>query len=144
MRPMSGPKFSGVHLFVRDMAKAVAFYRRLGISFPADAEKGMFASAQVGDGVMLAFGTFTLTHGYDPGFREPSGPATNCLQFDVPTRADVDRIHKDLVAARYPSHLAPHDAFWGGRYAEIEDPDGNLVGLQSPQDPSKKSQPPGM
>jgi catechol 2,3-dioxygenase-like lactoylglutathione lyase family enzyme len=142
MRIMSGPTFSGVHLFVCDMAKALAFYRRLGLSFPADAEKGVFASAKFGRGATLAFGTFALTRGYDPGFREPTGAPTNCLQFDVSTRAEVDLIHKDLVAARYKSHLAPHDAFWGARYAEIEDPDGNLVGLQSPQDPSKSSPPP--
>jgi uncharacterized glyoxalase superfamily protein PhnB len=144
MGAMRAPRFAGVHLFVRDMGKALAFYRRLGISFPADAEKGVHAAAEVGDGVDLAFGTFALTRGYDPGFREPKGGPTNCLQFHVESRADVDRIHDDLVAARYTSHLAPHDAFWGARYAEIEDPDGNIVGFQSPRDPRKHSSPPGL
>jgi catechol 2,3-dioxygenase-like lactoylglutathione lyase family enzyme len=137
-------KFAGVHLFVRDLGKALAFYRHLGLSFPDFAEGDVFATADAGSGVHLAFGTFKLTRGYDPGFREPRGGPTNSLQFDVPTRADVDRIHAQLTAAGYASHLAPHDAFWGARYAEIEDPDGNTVGFQSPMDESKRSRPPGL
>jgi uncharacterized glyoxalase superfamily protein PhnB len=141
---MSHPKFSGLHLFVRDMAKALAFYRRLGLVFPENADQGRFASAQVGDGVHLAFGTLTLTRGYDPGFREPKGGSPNALQFDVDTREGVDRIYGDLTQAGHEGHLAPHDAFWGSRYAEVIDPDGNAVGFQSPRDESKRSRPPGV
>jgi len=137
-------KFAGLHLFVRDLDEALAFYRQLGLSFPGHQEGAVFASAEAGPGIQLAFGTFQLTRGYDPRFREPHGGPTNCLQFDVDSRAEVDRIHAELARAGYASHLAPHDAFWGSRYAEIEDPDGNLVGFQSPVDPSKRSRPPGL
>ena len=137
-------KFAGVHLYVRDLGKALAFYRHLGLSFPDYSEGGVFASAEAGPGVHLAFGTFQLTRGYDPGFREPRGGPTNSLQFDLASRADVDRIHERLTSAGYASHLAPHDAFWGARYAEVEDPDGNLVGFQSPIDETKRSRPPGV
>ena len=139
---MSHPKFSGLHLFVRDMAASLAFYRRLGIAFPAGAEQGVFASADLGDGIHLAFGTFALTRGYDPGFREPRGGSPNSLQFDVDSRERVDRIYRELTAAGYSGHLAPHDAFWGSRYAEVDDPDGNVIGFQSPRDPAKRSRPP--
>jgi catechol 2,3-dioxygenase-like lactoylglutathione lyase family enzyme len=137
-------KFAGLHLFVRDMAKSLAFYRRLGLEFPADADKGVFTSAEVGDGVGIAFGTFTLTRGYDPHFREPKGGSPNALQFDVDSREAVDRIYRELTAAGHEGHLAPHDAFWGSRYAEVIDPDGNTVGFQSPQDDAKRSRPPGI
>ena len=36
----------------------------------------------------------------------------------------------------------PHDAFWGARYAIVEDPDGIAVGLMSPISPDFKSVPP--
>jgi len=137
-------KFAGLHLFVRDLGKSLAFYRQLGFSFPGHQEGDVFASAEAGPGVHIAFGTFQLTRGYDPGFREPRGGTPNCLQFEVASRAEVDGIHQRLTAAGYASHLAPHDAFWGARYAEVEDPDGNLVGFQSPVDPSKRSRPPGL
>lgn len=135
-------RFAGLHLFVRDMAKAVAFYRRLGLAFPPGAEDGPFTSAEAGAGAHLALGTFALTRGYDPRFREPKGGSTNALQFDVDSREDVDRIHRELTQAGYEGHLAPHDAFWGARYAEVIDPDGNTVGFQSPQDPARRSRPP--
>jgi uncharacterized glyoxalase superfamily protein PhnB len=32
---------------------------------------------------------------------------------------------------------AADDTFWGARYAVIEDPDGNHVGLMSPIDPER-------
>jgi catechol 2,3-dioxygenase-like lactoylglutathione lyase family enzyme len=140
---MSHPKFSGLHLFVRDLAKSLAFYRRLGLEFDADADKGIFAATEVCAGVHMAFGTFTLTRGYDPGFRQPKGGSPNALQFDVESRADTDRIYAELTRAGYEGHLAPHDAFWGARYAEVIDPDGNTVGFQSPVDPAKRSRPPG-
>ncbi|MFI5317384.1 MAG: VOC family protein [Myxococcota bacterium] len=140
---MSHCKFSGLHLFVRDLAASLAFYRRLGIAFPEGAEKGVFASANLGEGIHLAFGTFALTRGYDPGFREPRGGSPNSLQFDVDSREAVDRIYRELTAAGHPGHLAPHDAFWGSRYAEVDDPDGNVIGFQSPRDDEKRSRPPG-
>jgi predicted enzyme related to lactoylglutathione lyase len=35
-----------------------------------------------------------------------------------------------------------HDAFWGARYAAIEDPDRNAVGIMRPVDPAWKKAPP--
>jgi catechol 2,3-dioxygenase-like lactoylglutathione lyase family enzyme len=137
------PKLTGLHLYVRDMKASLDFYRRLGIAFPEGAEKGVFTTA-LGDGVHLAFGTFALTRGYDPGFREPKGGSPNSLQFDVESREAVDRIYRELTAAGYAGHLAPHDAFWGARYAEVDDPDGNVIGFQSPQDDAKRRRPPGV
>ena len=37
------------------------------------------------------------------------------------------------------SQQPPFDAFWGARYAIVEDPDGNSVGLMSPVDPTRRS-----
>ena len=134
--------FSGLHFFVRDMPRTVAFYRRLGLRFAEGAENNVFASVETEDGVHLAFGTYALTRGYDRGFKEPSGPSPNCLQFAVSSREETDRIYRELTAAGHEGHLAPHDAFWGSRYAEVIDPDGNLVGFQSPTDPARRSPPP--
>jgi catechol 2,3-dioxygenase-like lactoylglutathione lyase family enzyme len=131
-------KLYGVHLFVRDMAASLAFYRKLGLAFPAGAERQPHVALEVDGGFELSFATLALTRGYDPAFREPRG-SPNSLQFSVPRREDVDRIHAELTAAGHPSHLAPHDAFWGARYAVVDDPDGNVVGFQSPVDPAKRS-----
>lgn len=97
---MTAPKFTGVYLFVRDMQASLAFYKRLGLTF--DAASGVFARAITGDGTTLELGTAALTRGYDPNWREPSGPATNSLNFDLESREAVDAMYADLVAAGYP------------------------------------------
>jgi uncharacterized glyoxalase superfamily protein PhnB len=51
------------------------------------------------------------------------------LQFDLASRAEVDEMHARLTGAGHASHLAPIDAFWGARYCEVSDPDGNVVGF---------------
>jgi uncharacterized glyoxalase superfamily protein PhnB len=137
---MTETAFTGVYLFVRDMQASLAFYTRLGLTF--DAAGGHFARAVAGNGVTIELGTGALTRGYDPHWREPSGGATNTLNFDLDSREAVDAMYADLVGAGYTPHLAPIDAFWGSRYAIVDDPDGNIVGLHSPRDPSKASRPP--
>ena len=43
---------------------------------------------------------------------------------------------------RYPGRQQPYDAFWGARYAIVEDPDGNPVRLISPVDAGLRHWPP--
>lgn len=131
--------FYGVHLFVRDMAASLAFYRRLGLKFSDGSEREPHVSLQLAGGFELSFGTLDLTRSYDPAFREPRGGSPNSLQFEVAERRDVDRIYAELTSAGYVGHLAPYDAFWGARYAVVDDPDGNVVGFQSPVDPAMRS-----
>ena len=135
-------KFTGLHFFVRDLGRTIAFYRRLGLRFPDGAETGVFVGVTTDEGVHLAFATHALTRGYDKGFKEPSGPSPNCLQFEVAFVARGRELAVDPVGLVARGHLAPHDAFWGARYAEVIDPDGNKVGFQSPVDPAKRSAPP--
>ena len=135
----ASPRFTGSHFFVRDMPATVAFYRRLGLVFADGAENEMLATAELPGGIRLAFGTYALTRAYDAGFREPGGAPKEALQFSLESRAAVDDLYAELTAAGSTGHLAPFDAFWGSRYAEVEDPDGNLVGLQSPADDAHRS-----
>lgn len=64
------------------------------------------------------------------------------LGFWVTTRDAVDEIYTDLTGGGHRGHQPPYDAFWGGRYAIVDDPDGNSVGIMSPQDPDRKFWPP--
>ena len=60
--------------------------------------------------------------------------ATNTLNFALPSRKAVDEMYAELTSAGYAGHLAPIDAFWGQRFAIVDDPDGNIIGLQSPRE----------
>jgi uncharacterized glyoxalase superfamily protein PhnB len=60
----------------------------------------------------------------------------------VESRAEVDRLYSELVGAGHAAHQPPYDAFWGARYAIVEDPDGYPVGLMSPIEEERKFWPP--
>lgn len=136
------PVFGGVHIFFRDLAATMDFYRRLGMVFEPWVEH--FARAMLPNGQSFEFGSAELSRAYDPGWREPSGAGANALQFRLGSREAVDALFAELTGAGYHGHLPPIDAFWGCRYAEVDDPDGNIVGLQSPRDPDRAGPPPGL
>ena len=136
------PIFGGVHIFFRDLAATADFYGRLGLELTP--RVGHFARATLPNGQSFEFGSAQLSRAYDPGWREPSGASASALQFRLPSRDAVDALFAELTGAGYDGHLAPIDAFWGARYAEIDDPDGNIVGLQSPVDPARAGTPPGL
>ena len=68
-----------------------------------------------------------------------SGPV---LGFRVTAREDVDRLYAELTAAGHVGQQPQYDAFWGSRFAVVEDPDGNPVALMSPSDAAHRKAPP--
>lgn len=62
--------------------------------------------------------------------------------FRVATRGEVDDVYRDMTGAGYRRLQEPWDAFWGARYAIIEDPEGIAVGVMSPVSPGRTSPPP--
>jgi uncharacterized glyoxalase superfamily protein PhnB len=64
--------------------------------------------------------------------------------FRLASREAVDATYADLTGAGYAGLQAPYDAFWGARYAIVEDPDGIAVGLMSSISPEFRSRPPEM
>jgi uncharacterized glyoxalase superfamily protein PhnB len=129
----------GVHLAVADMAKAMDFYRRAGLSVPEGAGEQPHVEIDLGGGTHVAFSTPMVLAMYDPAWRGPSPSTATVLQFRLPTRAAVDDMYESLTSAGYRGHLAPIDAFWGNRYCEVDDADGNAVGFHSPTDESMRA-----
>src|SRR5438552_2948907 len=119
-----------VDLTVADVTASAEFYRKLGYEVPdVWAQDGVPHHVQIPDGPML--NSRALTRGYDPSWPDASGAM---LIFHVGSREEVDSRCKELSAAGYAVHLEPIDAFWGSRYAIVDDPDGNHIGIMSPQD----------
>lgn len=133
------PNFIGVHLAVDDMKASAAFYRMVGLAMPFDSDLGDHVEVDVGGGAHLALSTERVVRMYDPGWRLPQGPPAAALQFQLESREAVDTLFAELTAAGCHGHLSPIDAFWGNRYAEVDDPDGNIVGFHSPTDPSTRT-----
>ena len=119
-----------VGLVVDDMARSLAFYRRLGFDLPPEADAQPHVEAALPGGLRIAWDTVETVRSFDPGWTAPGGGAHRIgLAFLCDTPADVDATYAELVAAGYEGHLEPWDAFWGMRYAVVLDPDGNGVDL---------------
>ncbi len=127
---MTAPSFIGVHLIVNDFAASVAFYRHLALDWPEDSD-AEHVEIDLGGGTHLAISGASIAGMYDPGCRLPAGQSGAALQFQMADRDAVDQIYTALTHAGYHGHLPPTDAFWGSRYAEVDDPDGNIVGFHS-------------
>jgi catechol 2,3-dioxygenase-like lactoylglutathione lyase family enzyme len=123
------PTLSVVGIVVADMSTALAFYRRLGLSIPADADKEPHVEYQLPGGLKLVWDTVDTIRSFDPEWTPPTGGARTALAFACADRAEVDRVYADLVDAGYEGHKPPWDAVWGMRYAIVHDPDGNGVDL---------------
>ncbi len=118
-----------IEMVVADMPATLAFYRRLGLSIPADADQQPHVDIEVPGGLRLAFDTRDTIRSFDPGWEEPKGGHRMALAFACDSPAAVDAAYAELTGAGYAGHLPPWDAFWGMRYAVVHDPDGTPVDL---------------
>jgi uncharacterized glyoxalase superfamily protein PhnB len=71
---------------------------------------------------------------FDPQWSPPAGGPRVPLAFLCESPADVDRVYRELLAADAEGRKEPWDAAWGQRYAQVEDPDGNVIDLFAPLD----------
>ena len=145
-----GAVLNQVNLVVRSMDATLAFYRQLGLDIPEakvwrTATGAHHAEVQMSNGILLEFDSEQLAKSYNAGWRgKPAGPSRGVLGFSLASRDAVDEKYEFLVAAGYNGSQRPYDTFWGARYAVVEDPDGNHVGLMSPLDPLRRRPPPAL
>jgi catechol 2,3-dioxygenase-like lactoylglutathione lyase family enzyme len=123
-----------IGIVVDDMGRALAFYRELGLEPPADADKEGHVEVILPGELRLAWDTVEVIRSFEPDWQPPSGGQRIGLAFRLDAPADVDNAYARLEQLGYAGHKAPWDAFWGQRYAQVADPDGNLVDLFAPLD----------
>lgn len=121
-----------VGIVTDDMARSLAFYRRLGFELPPEADREPHVESTLPGGIRVAWDTVDTIRSFDPGWAAPSGGHRIGLAFVCADPAEVDRLYRELVDAGYRGHLEPWDAVWGQRYAVVLDPDGNGVDLFAP------------
>lgn len=118
-------ELSMVGLVVKDMARALEFYRRLGIEIPEGEESKPFVMKRMKSGVTMFWDTiFTKT--YDPTREEPSGGYRIQLEFFLANEAAVDAKYAELTGYGYHGRMPPTQT--NGPYAAmVDDPDGNMI-----------------
>jgi catechol 2,3-dioxygenase-like lactoylglutathione lyase family enzyme len=127
------PRFDYIGMIVTDMTATLAFYRRLGLDVPDDADTEAHAEITLPNGMRLAWDTLEGIRSFDPDWVQPTGPNRINIAFQCATPAEVDKVYAELVGAGHRGQREPWDAFWGQRYATVDDPDGNAVDLYAPQ-----------
>jgi uncharacterized glyoxalase superfamily protein PhnB len=127
---MATARLAAVGVVVAELSRAIAFYRALGAPFPPDAERSPHGHAEADfGGFRLLLDTEDEMRRFDPGWQRGAGTPATAVAFDCDTPAAVDELFKAGLAAGGHQHKEPWDAFWGQRYAQLRDPDGNAVDL---------------
>jgi uncharacterized glyoxalase superfamily protein PhnB len=143
--------FDALNLVARDVNATLDFYRLLGLDIPETlvwkTETGAhhvdlpMSVSEVGLDVDSEALASAYNESWQPG---DAGPGRTLIGFNLPSREDVDARYAELTAAGHPGLQPPYDAFWGARYAIVQDPDGRHVGMMSPADPERRTAPPGI
>ncbi|MBO8198731.1 VOC family protein [Streptomyces smyrnaeus] len=127
------PRFDLIGIATSDMAASLAFYRRLGLDIPADADAQPHVEYAGPGGVRIAWDTEETIRSFDPDWTPPPrGAGRIGLAFLCDAPAEVDKVYTELTDAGHEGHHAPWNAAWGQRYAVVLDPDGNGIDLFAP------------
>ena len=121
-------RFEAIGIVVSDMGRALAFYRELGLEFPDGAESEGHAEATAA-GVRFMLDTEEMIRSFDPEWKPPTEGHRIALAFRCDTPAEVDSAYANLLEHGGTGHKEPWDAVWVMRYAEVMDPNGNVVDL---------------
>ena len=130
------PVLDQINLVVSDMDASLAFYRRLGVDIPDRMPEwdAHHRSAHLPGGLDFDLDSARFARDWNEGSR---GPAC-VVGFKLASSEAVDALYADLTGAGCHGQQPPYDAFWGSRYAVVEDPDGNPVGLMGPIDDTRR------
>ena len=115
-----------------DMAKTVAFYELLGFEFGewGAQDKHVEPIAKEGE-VRLMIDTADLMEQLTGA--KPTPPNHSSFGMACDTPAEVDAVAASLKAAGHTLTVEPWDAFWGQRYATVQDPDGYQIDIFAEQ-----------
>jgi catechol 2,3-dioxygenase-like lactoylglutathione lyase family enzyme len=143
------PHFDQVNIVSSDMEASLAFYRRLGVDLPEanvwrTGSGAHHASVRDGD-ADLDIDSTRFAALWNTGWQGRADLGGRVVVgFSVASREEVDRLYAELTGAGHKGLQPPWDAFWGARYAIVEDPDGIAVGLMSPISDEHRAPPPAV
>ena len=128
------PRLDVVGVIVSDLNRAIEFYARLGLEFPEDPDAmgHGHVEATLPGGLRFTLDTEASIRSFDPGWTPPSGGHRVAVAFRCDSPAHVDSLYRELTAAGARGRKEPWDAFWGQRYAQVEDPDSTVIDLFAP------------
>lgn len=123
-------KLDAVGVKTTDLNKTVQFYKILGFEFPEfePTEQHLEAVRQEGQPRLMIDSAELLMSmtGEKP---HPANTSAFALLYDTPE--ELNEVASKVALAGFKIFKEPWDAFWGQRYAIVEDPDGHRIDLFS-------------
>lgn len=110
-----------------DLKESQRFYNLLGLQFQ-QAGGPEHVEATTTTGLRLMLDSEALMKKINPDFVKPTGSGMT-LGFKQESVAGVNEVYDTVIKSGFVGTKAPYDAFWGQRYASIQDPDGNPIDL---------------
>ncbi len=121
------PSLNACGIVVADMARSIGFYRLLGLDVPETPDEG-HVDTFLPNGVRLMLDSEETILSFRPDWTRQTGNQL-ALAFECASPDEVNETYARVVAAGFHGEKEPWDAFWGQRYAQLEDPDGVPVDL---------------
>jgi uncharacterized glyoxalase superfamily protein PhnB len=122
---------AAIGIVAADISESCRFYRALGLEVPEPSGSEEHFEITLPNGLRLMWDTEELIRKLDPDWKRPEGHGM-ALAFECADSAEVNTTYARLVQAGFTGKTEPYDAFWGQRYANVADPDGNVVDLFAP------------
>ena len=121
-------KIDAISITSKNLKETVKFYRLLGCTFPdfSDEEKHIEPITKVGE-VRLMIDDIELIKSITGTMPVPPTHSSFAILCDTPKK--VDEVVSEIKNAGYIVVKEPWDAFWGQRYAIVQDPDGYMIDL---------------
>jgi catechol 2,3-dioxygenase-like lactoylglutathione lyase family enzyme len=110
---------SAVTLGTHDMARAVHFYRMLGLEIVHGGDEAAFTSLRAGPNYLNLVA-------------QPAERNWSWWGRVIFYHSDVDALYARVLAAGYRPDTAPRDAEWGERFFHLTDPDGHELSFAWP------------
>jgi catechol 2,3-dioxygenase-like lactoylglutathione lyase family enzyme len=121
------PQLNAIGIVAADMGRSIRFYRLLGLDVPETPEEGHIDTF-LPNGVRLMLDSEETIWSFQPDWRRETGNQLS-LAFECASPSEVDETYARAVDAGFHGEKEPWDAFWGQRYAQLQDPDGVGVDL---------------
>jgi catechol 2,3-dioxygenase-like lactoylglutathione lyase family enzyme len=121
------PELNAIGIVASDMARSIRFYQVVGLDVPDTPDEG-HVDTSLPNGMRLMLDTEDVIRSFRPEWTRETGNQV-ALALECESPAEVDEIYARVTAAGFHGEKEPWDAFWGQRYAQLQDPDGVPVDL---------------
>jgi uncharacterized glyoxalase superfamily protein PhnB len=121
------PELNAIGIVASDMARSIRFYQVVGLDVPDTPDEG-HVDTSLPNGMRLMLDSEDVIRSFRPEWTRETGNQV-ALALECESPAEVDEIYARVTAAGFHGEKEPWDAFWGQRYAQLQDPDGVPVDL---------------